>query len=151
MKVIGFRCSPKCVRYALVDMDGNTGTLLNSDSENRLLYPAGLDVVEDKLVWLSNEIARIFHQHKDIEKAIVKGNEYAGTDTKAKRATSYADAVIILGCAKENIPVVAKIYASLSTTSAKVQGHAEHRVGRTTTHWDRQMADAVIAAWSGRK
>lgn len=150
MKVIGFRCSPKCVRYALVEVDGVAGTLLNADSESKLVFPAGMDGIEDKMVWLSDEIDRIFHQVGDIDRAVIKTNEYT-TDTKAKRGTTYMDAVIMLGCAKRNLPVAAKIYASLGTTSGKVLGHAEHRAGKTTKYWDKQMADAVVAAWSGRK
>jgi Holliday junction resolvasome RuvABC endonuclease subunit len=150
MKIIGFRCSPKCVRYALVDMDGNTGTLLNAGTENRFLYPAGMDELDDRLVWLYSELERLFHQHKDIDRAVVKANEYL-VEKKATRSTNYADAVIVLACAKHGVPVEPRTYGKLGTTSGKAQDHAEHRVGRTDTHWDRQMADAVIAAWSGRK
>ena len=148
MKILGFRSAPNMVRYALVDCDGVNATLLNANSENRLVYPAGMDALEDKLVWLSNEIDRIIHRNNGIDKAVIKSNEYI-TETKAKRASTYSDAVIMLCCAKAKIPVVAKIYGSLGTTSTKVQDHAEHRVGRTTKYWDKKMADAVVAAWSG--
>ena len=151
MKTIGFRSSPQGVRYAIVEFNGSSATLVNADTESRLVYPAGMDSLEDRLVWLSDEIDRIIHQNGGIDKAVIKANEYVGTETKTKRASISSDAVIMLCCAKANIPVAAKIYGSLGSTSTKVKDHAEHRVGRTTKYWDQKMADAVVAAWSGRK
>jgi len=149
MKVLGIRVDPQKTRYALIDYDGNDFTLLNSDTESRLLYPANVTAPDEKVAWLYQELARIFHEHQDIKKVCIKTNEYTKSDNKSKRESAYLEGTALLFCRQKNIPVIVKIYASLSTRSADVKNHAEQRVGRTVKCWDTKMADAVIAAWHG--
>jgi hypothetical protein len=147
MKVIGLRAEPGKTRFALVDYDGETFRLLNAQDESRLVYPADVTQAEAKAEWLYREFERLHHAHPDIVRACLKINEYTQSDTKAKRETAYAEGVILLFFKQKNIPVDAKIYASLSTNSGSVRQHAEQRVGRTERYWDAKMADAIIAAW----
>ena len=151
MKVLGIRVDPKKTRYALIDYDGTDFVLLNAEAESRLLYPANVSEADEKVDWLYRELERVFHDYQDIEKVCIKTNEYTQSDSKSKRESAYLEGAVLLFCRKNNIPVTVKIYASLSTRSADVKGHAEQRVGRTAKYWDTKMADAVIAAWQGSR
>lgn len=151
MKVLGIRVDPKKTRYALIDYDGNDFTLLNADTESRLLYPANVSAPDEKVDWLYQELERVLHEHQDIEKVCIKTNEYTQSDSKSKRESAYLEGTVLLFCRRKNIPVTVKIYASLSTRGADIKNHAEQRVGRTAKYWDTKMADAVIAAWHGAR
>ncbi|WLQ16151.1 hypothetical protein O5O45_09515 [Hahella aquimaris] len=151
MKVLGIRVDPQRTRYALVEYDGNNFTLLNSNSESRLVYPADISEPEDKVEWLYHELGRVFHSHQGVETVCVKTNEYTQNDSKSKRESAYLEGAVLLFCKSKNVPVTVKIYGSLATRSADVRKHAEERVGRTTKYWDNKMADAVIAAWQGAR
>ena len=148
MIVLGFRADPSQPRYSLVKKDGETFVLANADGETRLSYPANVTSAESKTVWMFREIERIFRDTPGISGVVIKTNEYTQSDSKAKRESAYAEAMLMLYCAQHQIPVQVKIYASLATNSKTVKEHAEQRVGRSSKYWDAKMADAVVAAWS---
>lgn len=151
MTVLGFRADPTAPRYALVDYDGAAFTLANANGETRLSYPANITLAVDKAGWLYREIERIFRDNPGLTRVVMKTNEYTQSDSKAKRESAYAEAMLLLYCAQHQMPVEIKTYASLGTRSGDVKSHAETRIGRTTKYWDAKMADAVIAAWSGAR
>jgi glycosylphosphatidylinositol transamidase (GPIT) subunit GPI8 len=151
MKVLGFRADPTGPRYAIVVNDGAAISLANADCETRLLYPASVTSPSDKAGWLYREIERVFRDHSDIARVVIKTNEYTQSDSKAKRESAYAEAMVLLYCAQHQVPVEIKIYTSLGTKSGDVKTHAEARVGRTAKYWDAKMADAVVAGWSGAR
>jgi hypothetical protein len=151
MKVLGFRADPTGPRYAIVVSDGKAFCLANADGETRLSYPAGVTSPSDKSDWLYREIERIFREHSDIARVVIKTNEYTKLDSKAKRESAYAEAMLLLYCAQQRVKVEIKIYTSLATNSSEVKADAEVRVGRTAKYWDPKMADAVVAGWSGVK
>jgi hypothetical protein len=151
MTVLGFRADPSHPRYALVHRDGAGFVLANLSGETRLSYPANLATAAEKAGWLYREIERIFRDHSSITQVVIKTNEYTQSDSKAKRESAYAEAMMLLYCAQHQIPVDVKIYASLGTNRASVKSHAEDRVCRTPKYWDAKMADAVVAAWSGAR
>ncbi|MCH9807010.1 MAG: hypothetical protein K0U74_04700 [Alphaproteobacteria bacterium] len=150
-KVLGFRADPANARYAIVSCDGTDSTLENAASESKLVYPADIDTVPQKLEWLHREFERMFHANRDIEMVVIKTNEYGLNEKAAMRESSYLEAVLLLFCQRNGIPVEIKTYNSLGTRSKDAKTHAEHRVGRTSKYWDAKMADAVIAAWWGAK
>jgi hypothetical protein len=151
MKVLGFRADPSAPRYAIVQNDNANFTLDNAGGESRLVYPANVLTPSEKVTWLYREIERIFRENPGIGCAVIKTNEYTQSDSKAKRESAYAEAMLLLYCAQHQIPIETKLYTSLGTKSGDVKTHAEARVGRTTKYWDAKMADAVIAAWSGAR
>jgi len=112
--------------------------------------PAGLDDTHDKLRWVKGELDRILRQNEDLSKVVLKLGEYGRNETISTRVGAYLDAIVLLACAENNVPVEGKIYNQLGTKRSQVKEHAENRVGRTPTHWNEQMADAIIAAWSSR-
>lgn len=151
MKILGFRGDPKAPRYAVVSEVGGVYTLDNAASDNKLSVPAsiGEDADAERLDWLYREMLATFDAHPDIEKVVIKQNEFTPNDNKAKRRSAHADAVVIIACAQRGIPVELKIYASMPTTSKDTKRHAETRVGKTSKYWDNKMADAINAAWWG--
>lgn len=149
MKALGFRSDPTAPRYAIVGVNGTAFSLLNADSESRLVYPATVSTPSGKTAWLYREVERVFREHSDIARVVIKTNEFTQSDSKSKRESAYAEAVVLLYCAQYNIPIELKIYGSLGTRSGDVKAHAEQRVGRSIKYWDTKMADAVVAGWSG--
>ena len=151
-KFLGIRTSPSEVRYAILENSADRGVIfVNATSENKLQYPASLTTTPEKLRWLKGEMDRIFRQVPDIEQTILKTNEYTGTETKSKRESSYADAVCILAAYEHQIPVVCKLYTQIGSTSQESMGHAESRVGRIDKYWNKQIADAILAAHSAMR
>jgi hypothetical protein len=151
MKVLGFRADPSAPRYAIVHGNDGNFCLINADGESRLVYPANVTATSEKVAWLYRELERVFRDNSDIARVIIKTNEYTQSDTKAKRESAYAEAMLLLYCTQQQVPVETKIYASLGTKSGDVKTHAEQRVGRTSKYWDAKMADAVVAAWNGAR
>ena len=151
MKAIGIRVDPKGARYAIVEYDGASFTLLNANDESRLRYPANVATPAEKVDWLYRELERVLRDHNDAEKVCIKTNEYTQNDSKAKRESAYLEGVVLLFCAQKNLLSEVKIYASLGTKSGNVKAHAEQRVGKTIKYWDTKIADAVVAAWNGVK
>ena len=153
MQVIGIRASTQEVRYAILEKQTDENiTFINQNSEHCLRYPATVISLEEKLHWVKQEFDRIFRQHTSIGKILVKMNEYAGSDTGAKRETSYIDAIILLAAAENYIPVERKLYSQIGTTSKQTKEHAEKRVGKTNIYWNTTMADAINCAfWDVRR
>lgn len=149
MRVLGFRADPSSARYAIVDHDGTTFSLLNGVTESRLAYPADVTDAPKKVLWLYREIERIFHADPTISRVVIKTNEYGLREKAAMRESSYIEAALMLYCEQKRIPVWVKVYASLGTRSADVKDHAEQRAGRTAKYWDGKIADAVVAACWG--
>ena len=151
MLILGLRAAPKEVRYALIDWDGQTARFVNADGENRLKFPRGMEKPEEKLSWFYGELERIHRQNPSIAKIVIKTNEFnrRGGESGASRQAAYLDAVILTMAGKKTIPVSLKLYAALGTRRDSVEAFAEEKVGRCSTSWNEQMADAIAAAWSG--
>ncbi|WP_241832138.1 hypothetical protein [Bathymodiolus thermophilus thioautotrophic gill symbiont] len=148
---MGIRTAPTQLRYALIKVDDdNNCSLVNSNSESLIKVPAGMDDFSEKLSWQKDEIDRIIRQNQDVEKILLKIGEYGRSDTKSSRLAAYFDAVVILAAKEANIPIQTKVYNQLSTKRKQVKEHAEARIGRTEKYWNEQIADAIVAAWSGR-
>lgn len=150
LKLLGIRTAPTQLRYALIEVDDGNCSLVNSNSESLIKVPAGMNDFSEMLSWQKDEIDRIIRQNQDVEKILLKIGEYGRSDTKSSRLAAYFDAVVILAAKEANIPVQTKIYNQLATKRNQVKGHAEERVGRTEKYWNEQIADSIVAAWSGR-
>ncbi len=151
MRILGIRTAPQQIRYAMIDTDGNTCTFLNANSENSLKRPATIISNEVHLKWVKDELSRIIRQNTDITKIALKVPEFSGTKTSTSRLGDYLDAIVLLAAAESGIPIITKLYSQMATKRADVKRHAEERVGKTSTGWNDQMADAVAVAWIARK
>lgn len=151
MSIIGLRASTQEIRYAILDTDDSGNVVFaNKDSENRIKYPATIDKVEDKLQWVKSEIDRILRVNPAIKRVYIKINEY-GTETAAKRETTYIDSIFLLSAKEHNICVERKLNSQIASTASKAKEYAESRVGRTDKYWNNTMADAILVAYWGLK
>lgn len=150
MKILGIRTAPTQLRYALIEVSADGINLLNSSTENMIKIPAGLSELNDQLSWQKGEIDRIIRQNKDVTKILLKIGEYGRSDTKSTRLGAYLDAMVILAAKEANIPIETKIYNQIATKRSEVKAHAEARAGKTDAHWNEQIADAIVVAWSAR-
>lgn len=151
MKILGIRTAPQQIRYALIDTDGNTCTLLNANSENSLKLPAAITSTEYQLKWVKDELSRIIRQNADITKIALKVPEFAGSKTNSSRLGDYLNAMVLLAAAESEIPIITKLYSQMATKRADVKRHAEERIGKISTGWNEQMADAIAVAWIASK
>ncbi len=148
MSIIGVRASSQEIRYAILNKDDDgTIVFVNQASENRLKYPANIDGIADKLQWVKNEIDRILRQNHEVDKIVLKMNEYAGVENASKRETTYVDAVLLLCAVEHGIPIERKLNTQISSTASKAKELAEYRVGRTNNYWNNTIADAILSAF----
>lgn len=150
MIILGVRNGPKQIRYALVDATNTSYTLLNPNSEHCIRKPAGIKTEAEHLKWVYDELTRVLRQNPKIERVALKTPEYNGKRSSASRLGDYLDAMVLLTAADVGITVVTRIYKQMGTKRSDVVSFAESHVGRTTTLWNEQMADAVAVAWSAK-
>jgi len=65
MQILGMRTASTCVRYAIVEWDGQTATLVNAGAENKLDFPADSQEIAQKLLWLHDELERILRMYSE--------------------------------------------------------------------------------------
>ena len=147
MKILGVRTAPQQIRYAIVEFNNGTATLLNATTENILRKPAHISQTAEHLKWVRDELARVIRQNPDLEKIALKTPEFQGSKTASSRHGEYLDAMVLIAAADAGIPVISKLYSQMGTKRADVLRHTEQRVGKTATGWNEQMADAVAVAW----
>lgn len=147
MKILGVRTAPQQIRYAIVEFNNGTATLLNAATENILRKPAHISQTSEHLKWVRDELARVVRQNPDLEKIALKTPEFQGSKTVSSRQGEYLDAMVFIVAADTGILVVSKLYSQMATKRADVLRHAEARVGKTASGWNEQMADAVAVAW----
>ena len=149
MRILGIRVSPSTIRYAVVDWDGMNLTFLNRTTENKIDFPANLDSRGAKLNWLFQELDRIISIYPNIELIGVKEGEYIGNETLPKRERASLEGVIQYWSFTKNIPVIMKIYAGIKDVkSREALTFCEKNIGKTETYWNKEMADALLAAWA---
>ena len=151
MQILGIRTSSQCVRYAVVEWDGQAATLVNKDDENRLNFPAATEEMPGKLSWLKTELDRIFRKYPDIGRVAIKMNQF-GTEKMANRYSTQMDGAVMLVSQLNGKSVSTLIYANIGKgmSSKKIQDFSESNVDRSGKYWNPQMADAVAAAWTRR-
>lgn len=152
MQILGIRTAPASIRYAVLDWDGQDATFTNADGENKLDFPADIRSIEQKLHWLHQELERVLRQYPQIERIVIKANEYGrGGEKASSREAAYLDGIVLLLAGQRDLPVETKLYRNIGTRRNEVKNFAETRVGTSSRYWNEQMADAVAAAWSVRE
>jgi hypothetical protein len=151
MRILGIRTAPQQIRYAIVESASGACSLLNAGGENLIKKPAHIDEVAAHLNWVKAELHRVIRQNPRLDVIALKTPELQGSKTSVSRFGDYLDAVVLLVAAEVAIPVITKLYSQMATRRLDVSRHAEDRVGRTTTNWNHQMADAVVVAWIAQR
>lgn len=151
MQLLGIRTSPKSIRYAVLDFEGQEVIFLNADTENKIDFPAEIQTSEKKVRWLFDEFQRILRIYPEVKCVTIKTNEFTpGRESGSSREAAYLDGTILLASELNQKTVVTKLYKTMNTKRNDVKELAEQKVGRSSLYWDVQIADAVIAAWSSR-
>ena len=150
MQILGIRTAPTLIRYAVVELDAGTVSLRNASSENRLVFPADICLVAEKLLWLQQELDRVLRQNPEVVRIVIKANEFSRRgETGASREAAYYDAIVFLVAQQRGLPVETVLYRTIGTRRTEVKGFSEQHVSQTSSYWNEQMADAVAAALYG--
>jgi len=151
MQILGIRTASSCVRYAVVEWDGQTASLVNAAAENKLDFPADRQEISQKLQWLYSELERIYRKYPHISKVVIKMNEFV-REKKTTRPSTHMDGVAMLSAMQNRKTVNTFLYANIKKGlgSRTIKNFTETTVGRSDKYWDVQMADAVAAAWNGK-
>lgn len=149
MQILGIRVSPSTIRYAIVDWDGINFTFLNRTTENKIDFPVNLGSRGSKLSWLFQELERIVSNYPNIDIIGVKEGEYIGSETLSKRERASLEGIIQYWAYERNIPATMKIYAGIKDVkSREALIFCETNIGKTETYWNKDMSDALLAAWA---
>jgi hypothetical protein len=147
LRAIGVRIAPSQIRFAVVRRDDQSFILENAESENKLVWPADLVHLQERVQWAFDESCRIFRHCGELACVAIKVPEYTQKRTKGTRAVDCIEGAVLLAASSRGVEVADYIYSQLGTKRGTVCQHAEQRVGRTPVGWDEQIADAVVAAW----
>lgn len=143
MKVLGIRNSPTEIRFAISEKIGNTIVLLNSNGENKLIFPKHLNSLSQKVGWLYQELENIISNNPDIKRIAIKQNENVSTKYSTVQDTAFYDAIAHLIGNDKGITINSYVYNNIGTKSKEVQSFSEGYTGKTTKHWNSGMADAI--------
>jgi hypothetical protein len=148
MRVIGIRVSTDHFRYAVLDLDANDRVIwVNSLDEHRWMVPKSADSKPKRYLEVRREFARILEKYKP-NKVVLKISETVRGGPSPDRIG--AEAMIILACGEQDTPVSERLYSQLKPDKSTlintktVQVEALKYVGQSSTHWDAEMADALI-------
>jgi hypothetical protein len=149
MQTLGIRTSSKCVRYAVIQWEGEVATLVNATEESKLNFPAAMENTADRLGWLKNELERIFSTFPAINHVAIKTNEFL-REKLPNRISTQLDGGVLLVSNLNGKPCSTRLYTQIAKgmSSKKVKGFSEENVGRSSMYWDNQMADAIAVAWT---
>jgi len=152
MRILGIRVSPSTIRYAILDWDGESATFVNQNSENKIEFPSNVRSKGEKLHWMYQELDRIHSLHPGIEIVGIKEGEYRSSETSSKREKASLEGLIQYWAHQNILPAEAKIYGGIrDVKSGEALEFCETNFGRTETYWTKEMADALLAAWSLRE
>lgn len=138
MKTIGIRTSNTCIRYAIVDYDGNKYTMLNKDN-HRVNIPKNLADEQCIYDWVYKEIGEIV-RNEHIEKAAIRENAYL-KEKKSLRHSNRIDAIVALALKHAEIPTKIRL---LNCNQEDMKKQAEDLCGKTDKYWDVDIAAAIL-------
>jgi Holliday junction resolvasome RuvABC endonuclease subunit len=151
MQILGIRTSLSSVRYAILEWDGVSGSLLNAAGETKLDFPRDKTTIATKLQWLREELNRVLRQNSSVTRMAIKCNEYGrGGEKASSREAAHLDAAALIVAGERMLPVQMLFYRSIGTKRDEVKEFAERNVGRVDSNWNEQIADAIAVAWAAR-
>lgn len=152
MTVLGIRISKSLIYYAILSNEDGNIRFVNQNLENRLAFPAGIDMLGRKISWLIQEMNRIYRDHTNIELVVIKEGEYISKESKVKRERAALEGGVHYWCYQNQIKVCSKINNAIRDFSREgAKSFFEDRSFRTNKYWNDEMVDALSAAWSMRK
>jgi hypothetical protein len=146
MKILGIRNSPKKIRFCILEGDASTFTFNNSGTEHKIDLPNSLKTEADLYQWLQSEFKRVFDNYGPFDHMAIKQNENVQTRYSSVKPVMFMDCIATTVAIENNTSFSSHTYASLGTRSKEVVEFIEPQTGRSNSHWDSQMADALGAA-----
>lgn len=147
MRILGIRNTPSVIRYAILDGDKNKSSFINISEENRLVFPRDMTDINQRICWYKYEIDRILSTYGKFDAVALKHNENIRSNYSQLRDTMYYDATLSLSASCAKIPVEYFVYVGMKTNSKNIESLCEGLYGKTNSHWDAKMADAIYAAY----
>jgi hypothetical protein len=146
MKVLGLRNSPTTIRFCVLEGDASGFVFSNCDRENKIDLPKSLKSEAEKLHWIISEFRRIFDHYGPFDHLAIKQNENVATRYSTVRPVMFFDCIASMAAVERHVSFTSHVYTNLGTNRKGIVAFAESRGARSSTHWDGQMADAVVAA-----
>jgi hypothetical protein len=143
MRVLGIRASTRHLRYCVLELDTGTLTWINRDEEHRWIVPRASTAKPAILSDAYQEVTRLLGKYQP-NRVSIKIAETPRGHPDPKRVS--VEAAIILAAAHKHLPVSEKRYRDLRTNSSEVGAEALKHVSKTNSHWDNELADALVAA-----
>ena len=148
MRILGIRNTPSVIRYAILDGDKNKSSFINISEENRLVFPRDMTDINQRICWYKYEIDKILSTYGKFDAVALKHNENIKSNYSRLRDTMYYDAIISLIASCNVVSIEYFTYGSMKTNSKNIEASCETLYGKTASHWDSQMADAIYAAYT---
>lgn len=149
MRVIGVRASTNHLRYAVLELDANGAvSWVNQGEEHKWTAPRSATTKASKLVEVRREFLRLLAKYKP-DKVVIKSPETVRGGPSPDRISM--EAIAFLVCGEQNVEVTEKLYSQLkpnkttAMNSGAVQQYALLHVTQCATHWDSEIADALVA------
>lgn len=152
MIVLGVRSSTDHIRYAVVEVDSYGSVVwINRDTphEHRWIVPKVASTKQAKLMEVRKEAARILAKYRP-DTVILKVAEKVRGGPSPERVS--VEAAIIIACGEKGVIAKEKLYSqlkpnrSISVNTGTVQSEALKFVTQSSSYWDAEIADALVAA-----
>ena len=149
MKILGIRNYSEGIRYCILEKNiSNKIVCTNLNGENLIKIPKEYATCEDMLVWYKNEIIRILDTCSEIKQISLKHNENVISGCYANlKKVMFMDCIVTLIAKERNIGFNSFEYKQIGVNSKNVQIVAENNFGKTDKKWDKNIADALMAAY----
>lgn len=150
MAVLGIKVSPSIIWYAISELISSKIQIRNLNQDFRIPFPQSLSTQQAKVRYLFNEVTRIIDLNKDIDKIIIKENEYVRIpETSIRRFSSNLDGVIMAVGASKSIQVEKVLYKNLGAKKSEILVKAESISGKTNKYWNEDIAEVIVASTIG--
>lgn len=152
MIVIGVRASTDHIRYAVMELDQSGSAVWinkNAPHEHRWLVPRAADTKAKKLLEVHREFLRLIDKYKPAH-VVIKTSENVPGGASSDRVS--IEAIVNLASGERNVTVSERVYSQLKPdkatriNSGNVREHVLTQVDKPTSHWDAELADALVAA-----
>lgn len=144
-KVLGIRNFSEGLRYAIIEGDASNYSCLNLESEHFIKIPKGYN--ESQIyIWYKDEITRIIDKNPNITDIAIKHNENIPSRYSNLKRIMFMDCIASMVALDNHISVNYYVYNQLGCNKSCVKSFAENYCGKTSIHWDANIADAIVAA-----
>lgn len=118
--------------------------MINRSTESNVNVPVAYKG-NQTFIWYKKEIEALLDKGP-FDGIAIKHNENVQSCYTKLQDTMFFDCIATIVALEHNIKVKSYVYKQLQTNAQGVLNLAENLVGKTDTHWDKGIADAIVAA-----